>query len=143
MEPDYIAKQFGIASDLGPPPILVGPGANTEWCVNCKKAMHLSEIRKHWSGLCYAIDSICRDCQTLFPTHALVICIRCREVVARMAPERMASGFEIEPLKCYHITSCPKCNEGVEHTPILEGEYYFRTMGHQGPVRETFSGKLK
>lgn len=136
-----IEGQFNVMANLPPAPVVSGPNADTVWCVHCKKAMHVSEVKSYWSGLCHAKDLLCHGCRLMFPKHALVICLKCREVVGRMAPERLASGFVIEPLKCYHIQACPRCDRSVVSSVLLEGENYFRTFGIKGPTHKTLIGR--
>jgi hypothetical protein len=95
-------------------------------CGRCKKKIHISEIRYHWTGICQASDSLCTECQRLVPKHALVVCLGCKAVVARMAPMTLKSGFRIETLKIYHTDACPNCKPGVESTKLIEAEIFRR-----------------
>lgn len=93
-------------------------------CACRKIKIHVSEIQYHWSGVCQASDAMCKECQRMVPKHALVVCLGCKAVVARMAPTKLKSGFQIEPRKIYHTDKCPNCRPGVESSKIIEAELF-------------------
>lgn len=96
-------------------------------CGRCRKKIHISEIQYHWTGVCQASDSICKECASLVPKHALVVCLGCKAVVARMAPTILKSGFRIETRQIYHTNCCPNCKPGVESSKLIEAELFSRT----------------
>ncbi len=124
-----LARAFAITADrpkpkLGPP---VGtPPAGQIPCGRCRRLMPISNLRYYATGVCTASDSICEECEALVPQHALVVCVGCKAVVARMAPERLKSGFRIEARKIYHTNACPKCKPGVERSMIIEAELFYQ-----------------
>lgn len=95
-------------------------------CACRKIKIHVSEIKHHWTGVCHASDNICKECQRMVPKHALVVCLGCKAVVARMAPTTLKSGFRIEPLKIYHTDRCPNCKPDVASSRIIEAELFYR-----------------
>lgn len=113
---------------LSSPPVTPAVVKPTEYvgCGRCKNKIHLSEIIYHWTGICQASDSICKECASLVPKHALVVCLGCKAVVARMAPTILKSGFRIETLKIYHTDCCPNCKPGVESSKLIEAELFSR-----------------
>jgi hypothetical protein len=94
-------------------------------CACNKKQIHESEVTSHWSGLCNARDTICRECAQMMPKHALIVCLVCKEVIGRMAPGVLYSGFRVEPRKIYHTARCLKCSDSAS-TSIVEAEWYMR-----------------
>lgn len=115
------------APKLGPlVPALVDSGCVP--CANpsCKAMIPESEVRTYVTGIVTARDTLCRDCERLVPTHALVVCVGCRVVVARMAPETLDSGFRIKPLTIYHTEACPNCKPGVQVSKIIEAELFYK-----------------
>ncbi len=124
-----LAKAFEISQErpkpeLGPPAGSPPPGM--VHCGRCRKHIPVDQIRYYFTGICTASDSLCGECATLVPRHALIVCIGCKAVVARIAPERLKSGFEIEERKIYHTQACPNCQPGVERTSIIEAEIFYR-----------------
>lgn len=109
-----------------PAPKLPGQDKDYTDCACRKIKIHVSEIQYHWTGVCQASDSICKECQRMVPKHALVVCLGCKAVVARMAPTVLKSGFRIEPRKIYHTPACPNCKPGIETSTIIEAELFYR-----------------
>lgn len=125
-----IEAQLGHLMALPPAPVLAGPDANVVECACRKKNIHVSELVHHWTGICNASDNLCTECSRMMPNHALIACLGCQAVVARIAPERLKSGFTIEPRKIYHTDQCPNCHPEVTTSKILEAEVFYRSLGH-------------
>lgn len=105
----------------------VRPADHVE-CACRKKVMHVSEIKHHFTGVCNATDTMCDECLRQVTKHALVVCVGCRAVVARMAPTTLKSGFKIESRKIYHTDCCPTCRPEVERSTIVEAELFYRSV---------------
>ena len=120
----YDAVQPLPKPKLGPP--LGSPPEGYVFCGRCRKPIPVSSIRYYTTGVCVASDCICDECARLVPRHALVVCVGCRAVVARMAPERLQSGFQIESRKIYHTSACPNCKPGLVKSSIVEAELFYR-----------------
>jgi hypothetical protein len=75
----------------------------------CQKSVPVTNFRVFHSGLAPVIDNICPGCRSTAAGMALIVCPRCRAVVARIAPHKDATGFKFEPDKCYHVDCCPVC----------------------------------
>jgi hypothetical protein len=122
-------KAFEVLQPLSKPklgpPVFGTPASGLIPCGRCRRMMPVEKIRYYTTGVCVASDSLCEECARLVPQHALVVCVGCQAVVARMAPERLKSGFVIEPRKIYHTDSCPKCKPGVEKSSIIEAELFY------------------
>ena len=109
-------------------PVTLADLASKEYvdCGRCRRRIHISEICYHWTGIIQASDALCTECQRLVPRHALVVCLGCKAVVARMAPMVFKSGFRIEAMKIYHTAQCPNCHPGVVKSTIIEAEIFGR-----------------
>ena len=92
----------------------------------CSKVLHESEVPYHWTGIVRARDTLCRECQALVPNHALIVCLRCCAVVARIPPHTFPDGFRIEPRRTYHIQYCGNfdCRPDLPSSRIIEGELH-------------------
>lgn len=106
-------------------PEVVAPKDHVD-CACQKKRIHVSEVQHHWTGICHASDTICRECQRMVTKHALVVCLGCKAVVARMPPSVLKSGFRIEARKIYHTDACPNCKPGVTSSKIIEAELFHK-----------------
>ena len=117
---------------LPPPPSFIGKNASLVECACGKKNIHVSEVKYHWTGICRASDSMCSECERMLPTHALIVCIGCQAVVARIAPEKLKSGFVIKPRGIYHTDKCPNCRKSEENSvmvsKILEAEIFVKNL---------------
>lgn len=123
------SKAFDImqqrpAPKLGPP--VGAPPEGHFFCSGCKKVQPNESLRYHFTGVCRASDSLCEECEKLTPKHALIVCVTCQAVVARIPPERFADGFEYEPRKAYHIWECGNCKPGIASTRVIEAELFRR-----------------
>lgn len=95
-------------------------------CACGKKYMDLTEVRSYQTGVCHARDLMCNACRVQLPHHALLVCVECRMVVARMAPEKLKSGFQIQARQIYHTNACPCCQPDVTKSRIIEADLFFR-----------------
>lgn len=127
---EELARAYQWASErpspkLGPPVGALPTGYFR--CSGCRKLIPLEALRYHNTGVCMASDSLCLECDRLTPQHALIVCVRCRAVIARVAPERFSDGFSYEPRKAYHIRECGQCNPGVVSTRVIEAQLFHRS----------------
>jgi len=93
-------------------------------CGRCGKWIPAEWVRYHQTGVCTASDSLCPECLSLVPNHALIVCCGCRAVVGRVAPEKFPDGFSYEPRKVYHIRDCPNCNCDAKSSRVIEAELF-------------------
>ena len=118
--------------DLPPAPSFVGKDASLVECACRKKNINVSEVKYHWTGICHASDSMCGECVKMVPKHALIVCIGCRAVVARIAPEKLKSGFVVKSRGIYHTDKCPNCckseDNSVMVSKILEAELFIKNL---------------
>lgn len=86
-----------------------------------KKAFPVSQVQIIDTGYLKVIDRTCPNCEKDMPKDwARVICIGCKEVVARIKPGTNNRGFKIEPYKSYHIEDCPRCNPDKYNNKVVE-----------------------
>lgn len=117
------------ANVLANAPQVSVPAANPKdhvACGRCHRWLHVSEIVYHWTGVCRASDALCPECRRMAPQHALVVCIGCQAVVARMAPAVLKSGFRIEARRIYHTNACPNCQADIQRSVLIEAELFRR-----------------
>lgn len=126
-----IGKAYEIAAQrpkpvMGPPVGTPPPG--TVPCGRCRVFIPVGMIRYYETGVVTASDSLCANCAKLVPRHALIVCVGCRAVVARTAPETLKSGFKFEPRKTYHVRDCPNCNTLVKSSKVIEAELFYQSQ---------------
>lgn len=96
-------------------------------CACFKKNIHVSEIHYHSTGVTAGVsDSLCAECMRMVPNHCLVVCVVCKAVVARMAPQTDKSGFVFKPRSFYHTNACPGCKPGLVKSILIEKELFDR-----------------
>ena len=96
-------------------------------CACNKKVIHFSEVQHYNTGVVAgASDSMCQECIRMVPQHALIVCITCKAVVARVAPHRTKSGFEFKARTFYHTNACPGCKPGLASSVLIEKELFDR-----------------
>lgn len=64
-----------------------------------------------------------------FPTHARVVCPRCKILTLLLPPHRDPHGFEMRPRGHYHVERCPRCVPGTTQAPIIEKLVFYRARG--------------
>ncbi len=130
-----LSQALRPAPPFAAPP--VPPNAAPPGMVKCacgKKNMPFAEVRFHNSPFVQGItDGICRECWPWYKQHTMVVCIKCRSVVARMAPERCPSGFVLRPGGLVHTNGCPNCIKDVVVTFLIEKAFFDHANGY--PVR--------
>lgn len=93
----------------------------------CGKLLPTREYqKKYYSGFINFTGILCSDCLANFKGHSRIVCVGCRRLMGFFEPQRDRSGFVFERDKCYHIAECPKCNNDVRATPVMELERYYR-----------------
>jgi hypothetical protein len=131
---------------LGPPKRRVNAGVNedgTPWdptigkCA-CQKMVPLSNFRVYNTGLINAVDNVCPGCRHGLEKYAIIVCARCRAVVARIEPHKDKTGFVFEPGRSYHLDCCAICEPQVvversEPTFILEMLTFMKMNGQPIP----------
>ena len=100
-------------------PAIEPPPGQTS-CACGKKFMPVSEIKFLKTQYCTATDHICNGCVNNITNASLIVCVRCKAVVARLAPHRTKNGFTFEPGKPYHTPYCPNCQPDCVSSPIAE-----------------------
>jgi len=121
-------------ADLPPPktatpnPLEGAPPGHVR-CACGKKFIRLEEITYHDTGIIKASDTECAECLPAHKDFALVICLQCRAVVAKVAPTKFKGGFEMQSNHCYHVGTCPTCHPGLKTSHVLEKYMYDKAQG--------------
>lgn len=104
-------------------------------CQSCRtiydkhKPLKLDQIPIINTGVIHATDKICKECQKLVADLCPVVCVKCKDVVSRMAPGKDKHGFETKKGKSYHIEFCPVCHpETFEDNPYYEMQLIEKTI---------------
>lgn len=99
-------------------------------CACGKKNIRCEEIRYHNSQFVKGItDNICGECLLAVKKHAVIACVRCKAVVARIAPERYKTGFVIKPNGVYHTGACPNCRPNLMSSILIEKAVFDKANG--------------
>lgn len=87
------------------------------------------------SGIVQFRDNVCRNCPS-HPRHwATIVCYTCKEVVAKVAPERDSKdGFAFESRHVYHVQRCAYCCPELESAEVVERILFNQ---HNRPLRPT------
>ena len=107
--------------------------------------MPLRDIQYHSTGLlACASDTECAECLPAHKDFALIVCLVCQAVVAKMAPKKYEGGFELKANGCYHVAACPTCQPGIKVSHLLEKYYYEKERGMPvPPIEDVLPGKFK
>lgn len=100
----------------------------TVTCCACQKTMPMQQVKQLHTPRVNALDFICDACEAMVKNHARIVCLQCRQVTARIPPIRDVSGFEFKPKGVYHVTNCPICTPGSDHSSLIEKEEFDREM---------------
>ena len=120
---------------VGPPKFKPAEGekwdASMSFCA-CAKWVPNSNMRILDTGFIKVIDNTCPGCREAVRGLSILVCTRCRAVVARLEPHKDAkSGFVYAPGKCYHLDCCSTCEPDIvvkqkEPTFIIEMLMHFK-----------------
>ena len=98
----------------------------------CQKLKSLSEFKVANSGVVTYTDNVCEGCEQAIRGLAVVICTKCKEVIARVEPFKDATGFVFSAGRAYHTAACPNCSPGLTFSPIIEKVLHDRRIGRTG-----------
>ncbi len=112
------------------------PG-DTMTCL-CGKKKLWSSMPLLDTGVLKAFDHICAGCDRLrdMAGMAKIVCVGCRQVIARIDPYTTPSGFNIRKDRCYHIQKCDACDPEATHAQLIE-----ETIWLQKTKRNNYYGK--
>jgi DNA-directed RNA polymerase subunit RPC12/RpoP len=118
MENNQIKELIDIANNLTVEKAaeLLGPQSVQEGfytCKTCGKKVNRSDIIIIEDPIVgHATDPICAECKAEFDKMKVstIVCIGCKEVIARVEPKKYTTGFEMKAGHIYHIADCPVCN---------------------------------
>ena len=104
----------------------------------CEKWVPVSEVRPFHTGLINALDNVCPGCRKAVEGFAILVCARCRAVVARVQPNTKPNGFRYLPGKSYHLDCCAVCVPDIVNKEvgslILEEVAYMKKLGKSLPA---------
>jgi hypothetical protein len=118
------------------PDPLVGAPPGKVRCACGAKFISLTDIVYHQTGIITASDTECRECLPGHKNFALVICLKCKSVVAKMAPGKFKGGFEMVANGYYHISTCPNCHPGIKVSHVIEKYVYDKAHGNTVPATQ-------
>lgn len=104
-------------------------------CSSCGKIFPAGDAKPFDTGVVKGVDPICPDCRKNLKGLSYIVCVGCKEIVGRLVPNKLRSGFQLQPDHYYHIVHCPECNpsafpEGSQiDVPIIEEKIYKKKIG--------------
>lgn len=113
--PDLTDVRF-IGLDLSKPPV---PG-KLAICLLCAKPFIMPQFLGE-------PDQACPDCINRLRDTAVLVCNRCKRVIARHEPKVLDCGFYIRPRMVLHTDKCNNCDPGVVVSKVIEIENWMRT----------------
>jgi len=100
--------------------------------VNCmcgKLVDVLGNTKPYFSGIINYTDTMCQDCLGNTTNLCRIVCLDCKSLMGFVEPGKEFSGFAYEAGKTYHISKCPKCDDSLSCTLVLEHVHYCRVNG--------------
>jgi len=91
-------------------------------CLLCAKPY----LMRAYSG---RVDQVCPECYSTFQECALLTCLQCKCVIARVVPKLLDSGYYIRPQSVLRTSECSICNPGLEVSTIVEIDEWMRRNG--------------
>jgi len=136
--PNQAVRDFvRLAESMGPPPMApvatpIGEQFSHARCA-CNKLVPVGSLRVFNTGVVNAVDNVCKGCVKTYSGLALLVCARCRVVIARVSPHKDKIGFRFDANRAYHTESCPVCDPSVKNgrTMIIEQLLYHRQAGRR------------
>ena len=97
-------------------------------CKCCGKDYDKDQYKLVNTGYIVATDGACEECRKTAKDCCPIVCVRCKDVVARIEPYRDADGFEFVKNRAYHVDACPNCAEAsssmvVEKKIFIQEKY--------------------
>lgn len=129
-----ILENMGPVKELKAPDFKPPPGHLH--CACGKKFIPVGKLKFHNTPVLPGVsDSMCDECLPDVKGMAIIVCVRCKSVVARSPPFRFHSGFCIRAGAYYHTGCCPECDSSVEGKKlfILERHFYELENKYVGP----------
>jgi hypothetical protein len=82
------------------------------------------------------VDLVCPECYETYKDCARIACIKCKEVVGRVAPKLLDCGFTIQPGSLLHTDKCGMCytppdSEQEWTSTVIEVDEWMKT--HRRP----------
>lgn len=95
--------------------------ANTMRC-QCNKLQLRTDMPLRHSGVMEYRDNVCPGCRNVDAKWAVLLCVRCKEVVARMepTPKDPVDGFAFVAGQTYHLMACSVCQPDITSVVPIE-----------------------
>lgn len=137
----FIYEAFDHLKDMKPGKPNPITNTDVELCACGKKYVNRTEFTYLTTGITkwydqlsgkpekQVLDKICRECDQSVKDWCKIICVTCREVIARRKPSHDPKyGFTYKPGECYHVKNCPTCKPELagQTTLVVEVEYHIR-----------------
>lgn len=129
---DEIAKMISAIQGLGPvsKPLSVDENLlkhyNKIRCKCCNKDYDKDQYTLVNTGYIVATDGACLECRKTAKGCCPIVCVRCKDVVARIEPYTDADGFSFESNRAYHVDVCPDCAEGQPSSMVVEKKIFIK-----------------
>ena len=130
---DAISNSTELTKLPPPPPIMDSEEAL--WyhkklirCKCCGEDFEADNYSVVDTGYVKAFDGCCSDCKkgAGVDNTCAVVCVQCKEVVARLEPYKDDDGFEFKKRHAYHIDACPDCNPNLPSSMVVEKKLYLK-----------------
>lgn len=120
-------------SQLKPLPPAIDPETETLTHMKCacNKLVEKAAMRILNTGVVHAVDNVCPGCRRYADELVSIVCVRCKAVVARMAPCVDKLGFQFKAGGVLHTECCGVCQPGLEKSYIIEQLIHYRRLGRQ------------
>ena len=100
-------------------------------CV-CGSWKHITDMEHINTGVVLAVSNVCKGCKEAVKDDratARIVCVKCKTVVARMAPHKDNTGFAFKANYSYHINACANCTPGLTTSAIIEKKLHDKSIG--------------
>lgn len=78
------------------------------------------------TGYIIAKDGACLECRKTAKDCCPIVCVQCREVVAKLEPYTDKDGFEFKRNRAYHVDACPDCSSGNTSSMVVEKKIFIQ-----------------
>jgi hypothetical protein len=129
---EEIRKMIAALQGLGPVAKPMGVDANLLKhygkirCKCCNKDYDSDQYKLVNTGYIVATDGACLECRKTAKDCCPIVCVRCKDVVARSEPYTDQDGFKFEKNRAYHVDACPDCVEGGSSSMVVEKKIFIR-----------------
>lgn len=95
-------------------------------CKCCSKDYDKDQYTICNTGYIIATDGACLECRKTAKDCCPIVCVQCKDVVARIEPYTDKDGFEFKRNRAYHVDTCPDCTSGNSSSMVVEKKIYIQ-----------------